>query len=101
MTQPESRLSAKIQAALRKEGAFVFKIHGDEHMMTGLPDIVGCYRGLFFGFETKMPGRWKNTSKRQDYVHERIQGAGGYVVVVTSIDEAVGHLRMMIQRSSG
>lgn len=79
----------------------MFKVHGDEHMMAGLPDIIGCYRGLFFGFETKMPSKRNNTSKRQDFVQGKIRSAQGYTAVVTSIPEALGHLRMMIQRSSG
>lgn len=81
--------------ALRKEGAFVFKIHGDEHMMAGLPDIIGCYRGYFLGLETKMPAKRDNTSSRQEFVHEKIRKAQGFVVVVTSIPEAIGCLRMI------
>ena len=93
MTQPESRLSKRIMDALRKEGAFVFKVHGSEHMMAGLPDIIGCYRGYFLALETKMPGKQSNTSARQDYVHQRIRDAQGLVAVVTSIPEALGYLR--------
>ena len=89
MSQPESNLSRKIMARLRLEGWFCFKIHGNEHMMSGLPDIVVCAEGVFIGLETKMPAKRANTSKRQDYVHARIIDAGGYSRVVCSAEEAV------------
>lgn len=51
----------------------------------GIPDVVGCVRGLFFGFELKTPtGR---TSKIQRLVHRLLQRAGGRVVVARSVDE--------------
>lgn len=93
MSQPEARLSRKIMDALRAEGAFVFKVHGDEYTLAGLPDIIGCYRGYFLALETKMPGKQGNTSARQDYVHQKIRDAQGLVAVVTSIPEALGYLR--------
>jgi len=95
VTQPEGRLSRRIMDALRKEDAFVFKVHGSEHMMAGLPDLICCYKGYFLGLETKMPGKKDNTSARQDWVHQRIRDAEGFVAVVTSIPEAIGCLRMI------
>lgn len=89
MTQPESRLSSKIQDALRAKGYFCFKVHGNEHMMAGLPDIVVCADGLFIGLETKMPDKRNNTSVRQDYVHEKIRSANGIAAVICSPAEAL------------
>jgi Holliday junction resolvase len=87
MAQPEARLSRSIMAALRQRGAFVFKVWGSEHMMAGLPDIIGCYRGQFIAVETKMPGN--TTSRRQDFVIDKIRRAGGRVVVAYSVREAL------------
>ena len=95
MTQPEARLSRKIKDALSLEGAFVFKVWGSEHMMAGLPDLVGCYKGRFFGFEVKMPDKRSNTSARQIYVGSLIIAAGGVWKVVCSPKEALGILREM------
>ena len=92
-TQREARISQKIQAELRGMGAFCFKVHGSQFMMAGLPDIVGVYRGLFFGFETKTPEKRKNTSASQDRVHGLIREAGGFCEVVCSPTEAVEKLR--------
>jgi Holliday junction resolvase len=91
MTQPESRLSRKIQNALREHGAFCFKVHGSEYMMAGLPDIIACYRGVFIGLETKTP-EGDEPTRRQQYVHDRINAAEGVVVVVRSIRDALNVL---------
>lgn len=89
MAQAESRLSREIMATLRAYGYFCFKVHGSEHMMAGLPDIIVCANGLFIGLETKMPDKRENTSARQDYVHDQIRLAGGRAFVVTRVDEAL------------
>jgi|SRR6478735_2199715 len=89
MTQPESRLSRRIQQALRLEGWFCYKNHGNEFTLAGLPDITVCAEGYFIALETKMPEKRTNTSVRQDFVMGQIIEAGGYAQVVCSPEEAV------------
>lgn len=89
MAQRESRLSRKVQQALRAEGAFCFKVWGSEYMMAGLPDVIGCYKGLFFGFETKLPEKRGNTSPIQERIMHKIRIAGGLSQVVCTVEEAV------------
>lgn len=89
MAQRESRLSRKIIDALEFEGHFCFKVHGSEHMMAGLPDIIVCAQGLYIGLEVKLPETRKNTSLRQEYVHAKIRKAGGTAQVVCSPNEAL------------
>lgn len=89
MAQRESRLSRKIIDALELEGHFCFKVHGSEHMMAGLPDIIVCAHGLYIGLEVKHPETRNNTSLRQDYVHGKIRKAGGVAEVVCSPREAL------------
>jgi hypothetical protein len=76
-----------IMASLRHHGAFVFKVWGSEHMMAGLPDVIGVYHGRFIAVETKMPGG--RLSRRQVYVISKIEEAGGAVVVAQSVAEAL------------
>lgn len=97
MGQAESKLSGKIMAALRAQGYFCFKVHGSEFMMAGLPDIIVCAEGLFIGLETKMPGKEKNTSARQDYVHELITAAGGRARVVNSVAAALHEVQQALR----
>lgn len=87
MTQPESRLQRRIQHALRARGAFVFKVHGSEHMMSGLPDLIVCYQGRFFALEVKMPGN--RPSPIQLLRIKQIKQAEGSAEVVFTVDEAL------------
>lgn len=97
--QPESRLSRDIMAALRNEGAFCWKNHGGPTMMSGLPDIAGCYKGLFFSIETKMPGGV--VSRVQELRHAQIREAGGIVKVARSVTEALEVLARIDARVGG
>jgi hypothetical protein len=99
MSQPESSLSRKIQRALRLEGWFCFKVHGNEFTMDGLPDIIVCAEGQFIGLETKMPGKRGNTSAKQDLRRDEIHRAGGFYQVVCSEAEAVAVVRRALARS--
>lgn len=96
MAQRESKLSRKIMEALRKEGAWCIKIWGSEYMAVGTPDIIGCYRGYFFGFETKLPEKRSNTSVVQELVMGKIRKAGGCAKVVCSPDEAVEQMFLIV-----
>lgn len=89
MTQPETRIQHAIQRWLKEEGIFVFKVHGSEFMMAGLPDLICCVRGLFVGIETKTPAG--KVSRRQAYVHRCIREAGGVVIVATCVDDVRAH----------
>ena len=89
MAQRESRLSRDIMQQLRLQGAFCFKVWGSEHMMAGLPDIIGCYGGRFFAFETKTPDKRNNTSMVQNRIIQKIRDAGGLAQVVCTTTEAV------------
>jgi len=88
-TQPESRMSRDILTALRARGAFAWN-HGGPTMMAGLPDIAACYRGVFIGLESKMPGN--DLSPVQAHRHRQIIAAGGIAVVVRSVADAMAVL---------
>lgn len=79
-------------------GAFCFKVWGSEHMMAGLPDIIGCYNGRFFAFEVKNPDKRDNTSVMQDHVMAKIRKAGGISQVVCTPPEAVRILTEQVGR---
>lgn len=87
MSQPESRLQRQIQIALKDRGAFVFKVHGSEYMMAGLPDLIVCYRGMFVGMEVKMPEG--KQSERQKYIQAQVNSAEGICRVVRSVRDAL------------
>lgn len=57
--------------------------------MSGLPDIIACVEGKFYGFEVKLPGERANTSGIQTFVHGKIRQAGGQAHVVCSVQEVL------------
>ena len=91
--QPEAKIVKKIREYLEEKGVFVFKVHGGPQMLAGLPDLIACAQGLFFGIEVKQPGQ--RPSVRQLYVHRLIRKAGGTVIVATSVEEAATHLQLL------
>lgn len=83
----ESAITAEIQRYLsRVDGWFGFKVQGGGSQMRGIPDIVGCYCGLFVAFEVKRPivGR---LSELQKHRIDQIIAAGGRACVVYGVED--------------
>lgn len=101
-TQPEAQLSERITKALKKEARarghelFIFKVHGHDQQMAGVPDLLACYRGMFIGLEVKMPGN--EPSKIQMYRLGQIARSGGVVEVPYSVSEALDVLNEVDRR---
>ena len=83
----EAKLTKKCAEAIRNRGAFVTKIHGGPNQPAGLPDLVGCHKGFFFGIEMKMPGKEGTLTPRQQKKLRDIADADGYTAVCTSVSE--------------
>lgn len=86
----ESRLQRRIRDMLEKcfPGSFWFKVHGGPFQVAGIPDLLGCVNGLYFGLEIKVPGKGKLSAIQIDTL-QRINDAGGYAAEITSAQEAV------------
>lgn len=69
---------------LRERGAFAEKVHGDA-VQSSLLDIIACYRGVFLHLEAKRPGG--KLTKRQEYIIQKVQDAGGRACKVESVDD--------------
>ncbi len=50
---PEAKVKKKVGAHLKTLGAYYFYPVTGGYGKSGVPDIIGCYRGLFFGIECK------------------------------------------------
>lgn len=82
----EREITQAIRLHLVKRGAFCFKVHGGAFQMAGIPDLIGCIDGRFFGLEVKRPGG--RATALQSAILRRIEQAGGIAAVVTSVAEA-------------
>ncbi len=82
----ESDIVKAIMKYLRTvPGCFCWKEHGGMYGTAGIPDIIACINGRFFGFEVKTAvGK---PTKLQEATIRKILAAGGTAVVVRSVDE--------------
>lgn len=83
---PESKVKKKVAELLKKYNVYYFFPAMGAFGRAGVPDIVGCYRGVFIAVECKA-GKGKTTAL-QDAEIEKIQRAKGHAFVIneTNID---------------
>ena len=77
---PEKKVKDKVAKLLKEAGAYYFFPATGGYGRSGVPDIVGCLEGNFFGIECKAG---KNTTTAlQELDLEKIRKAGGIALVV-------------------
>lgn len=76
----ESNLVKHIRTYLNNIGAYNVKYHGGNYSEPGVPDLLACYKGIFFGLEAKV-GYNKATEHQLFHLH-KIKNAGGFAAVV-------------------
>lgn len=62
---------------------FFWKEHGGMYGTAGIPDIIACVKGRFFGFEVKNENG--QPTALQSATLRKITAAGGVAVVVRSV----------------
>ena len=85
--KPETKISNKVLPRLRAEGGWWVKIHGGAFQATGIPDIIGCWKGRFVAIELKVPG--ESPSGIQQEVMDLLFLAGARVGLATTVEEAL------------
>ena len=84
-------LERDIVAAIKRylgtlgEDVFFWKEHGSPYGISGVPDIICCYKGRFLGLEAKLPGG--RLTPLQMRALEKINRAGGIARRVESVDD--------------
>ena len=77
---PEGKVKKVVVQQLKNVGAYYFFPATGGYGKSGVPDIVCCYRGLFFGLECKA-GKNTTTPLQEKNLAE-ITAAGGVGVVI-------------------
>ena len=90
---PEGKVKAQVKKVLDELGAYYFPPATGGYGRSGIPDIVGCIDGLFFGIECKAQGG-KPTALQQREI-SRITDAGGIALVIDETN--VGDLKNLLQ----
>lgn len=80
MMTPEAKVKKVVVQQLKDIGAYYFYPVTGGYGRSGVPDIVGCYQGLFFGIECKA-GKNKPTPLQEKNLKEIFE-AGGLALVV-------------------
>lgn len=84
----EAYLQRKIRKGLMaKFGGKWVKWHGNKWGSAGMPDLVGCVKGQFYGIEVKMPG--KHLTELQAATLEEYEEVGAVVGTATTLEEAI------------
>lgn len=81
----EQEIQKKIITYLESQGCYIVKVISAAK--SGVPDIIGCYEGVFFGIEVKTPTTRNRVSKLQEYNLDKIQEAGGHSLVAWELSQ--------------
>ena len=81
----EQQIQRKIIKYLESQGCYVVKVVSATK--SGVPDIIGCYEGVFFGIEVKTPKTRNNVSKLQEYNLDKIREADGHSLVAWEVEQ--------------
>lgn len=89
---PEVKVKKKVVAQLKALGAYFFYPVTGGYGGSGVPDIVGCYKGNFFAIECKA-GKNKPTALQQKNL-DAIKAQGGIALVVNedNVDDVMRRL---------
>ena len=89
-------VAAILRLLKRTPNCFCWKEHGGMYGTAGIPDIIACIEGHFFGFEVKTD-TGKPTAL-QTVTIRKILAAGGTAAVVRSVDEVRALIEGALQR---
>ncbi len=78
-------VKAIVQYLKTVKNCFFWKEHGGMYGTAGIPDIIACIDGRFYGFEVKTEEG--TPTKLQLSTIRKINAAGGIALVVRSVEE--------------
>ena len=91
----ESKLQTKLIDVLKKTfGEYIWFSKISDRYNRGIPDIVGCINGKFFGLELKAT-KGKPTLL-QMYAMDKINKAGGKACIVRTVAEGLETIKSII-----
>ena len=90
---PEAKVKKVVSKQLKELGAYYFYPATGGYGRSGVPDIVGCYKGKFFGIECKA-GKNTPTALQEKNLRD-IALADGLQVVIN--EENMGEVTQMLK----
>lgn len=87
----EKKIEDEIKQYIEEHGGLFYKIHGgDLYQESGIPDLLCCWGGLFFGIEVKDPKGEPSTLQLAQGL--RIKKAGGHFIIATSVQDVKNYI---------
>ena len=90
---PEKKVKTQVKKQLDEMGIYHFSPYQAGMGRAGIPDIIGCYRGLFVAIECKA-GNGKTTALQEREINA-IRTAKGLAFVIN--EENVNQLKELLQ----
>lgn len=93
---PEGKVKQAIKGFLRSLAScwfFMPAAHG--YGVNGIPDFVGCYKGVFFAIEAKAPGKMSTLTPLQKQAIAGINGAAGWAIAADRLEPVVEMFRLI------
>ena len=90
---PEKKVKQRVKKILDEMGIYHFSPYQAGMGRAGIPDIIGCYRGLFVAIECKA-GKGKTTALQEREINA-IRTAKGLAFVIN--EENVDNLKELLQ----
>ena len=90
---PEKKVKQRVKKILDEMGIYHFSPYQAGMGRAGIPDIIGCYRGLFVAIECKA-GKGKTTALQEREINA-IRTAKGLAFVIN--EENVNQLKELLQ----
>ncbi len=84
---PEAKVKKQVLAILNYFGVYNFPPATGGYGRSGVPDIVGCYRGRFIGIEVKAGSNEPTALQQRELVNIRKKGGIALVVNENNLDE--------------
>jgi Holliday junction resolvase len=82
---PEGKVKQKLLRIIQEHGTepvpYTFFPQTGGYGRSGIPDLIGCWKGRFFAIECKAPGKAENTTPLQQREMDKIREAGGIAFV--------------------
>ena len=88
----EKEIENEIKAYIKACGGLCYKIHGgDLYQESGIPDLLCCWGGLFFGIEVKDPEGEPSALQLAQGI--RIKKAKGHFLVAKSLQDVKDYIK--------
>jgi hypothetical protein len=89
---PERKVKKKAVEALKALGAYYFYPVTGGFGGSGVPDIIGCYNGRFFGIECKANGNKPTALQEMNLLKIKAQGGIALVIDESNVETLKGIL---------